>query len=153
MEEFGGTVFFSFQDVADYFETEPTTFRVVLRPQEESDVEYFFRLARALGNLTLLVDEAEIYVDPKSMPDSFRWLVHFGRHVRVSIIAVARRAPELNIYLRAQKTSMISFSQSEPGDVDHLVDYGFRREALEALEEHEFETLGNPPDTIAELLP
>ena len=151
--EFGGTIFFTADEVAAYLENNPEEFRIVLRPQEEEDVEFFFRIARSVGNVTLLVDEAEIYISPGSMPDAFRWLVHFGRHVRVSIIAVARRAPELNVYLRAQQTSMISFAQTEPRDVDHLVEYGFPREAVEALEDHEYETLGSPEDAIAKLLP
>lgn len=151
--EFGGTVFFSFEDVADYLESNPDEFRVVLRPQEEEDADYFFRLARAIGNVTLLVDEAEIYIDARSMPESFKWLVHYGRHQLVSIVAIARRAPELNVYLRAQQTSIFSFKQTLPSDVDHLVDCGFAREALEALEEHRYETLGDPEDTITKLLP
>lgn len=153
MGEYGGTVFFDFDGVAEFFLNEPETFRCVLRPSEEEDAEFLFRLARTIGNLTLVVDEAEIYINPQSMPDSFRWLVQFGRHRGISLVCIGRRAPELNIYFRAQQTSIISFAQTEPRDIDHLEEYGFDREAVENLEGHNFETLGNPPDSIKESLP
>jgi hypothetical protein len=153
MGEYGGTVFFEFNSLANFFESEPKVFRCVLRPSEEEDAEFLFRIARTIGNLTLVVDEAEIYINPQSMPDSFRWLIQFGRHRGVSLVCVGRRAPELNIYLRAQQTSIISFAQTEPRDIDHLEAYGFNRDSVENLEGHEFETLGNSPDSIKEMLP
>lgn len=153
MGEFGGTIFFDFGSLANYFETERETFRCVLRPSEEEDAEFLFRLARTIGNLTLVVDEAEIYISPYSMPDGFRWLIQFGRHRLVSIVAVARRAPELNIYLRAQQTSIFSFEQSEPRDIDHLEAYGFDRSQIENLTGHEYATLGNTADSVKESLP
>ena len=153
MGEHGGTVFYDFDSLADYFETEREQFQCVLRPIEDYDADYFFRIARTIGNCTLLVDEAEIFINPQSMPDSFRWLIQFGRHREVNIIAVARRAPELNIYLRAQQTSIITFAQTEPRDIEHLEDYGFDRNELEQLEGHEYIVHGNEPDAIAQNLP
>lgn len=153
MGEYGGTVFFDFDSLATYFENPPDEFVAVLRPSEEEDAEFLFRLARTIGRLTLVVDEAEIYINPQSMPDSFRWLIQFGRHREISLVAVGRRAPELNIYLRAQQTSIISFAQSEPRDIDHLEAYGFDPLEIENLEGHEYATLGDSPDSIKESLP
>jgi hypothetical protein len=150
--EYGGRIFFDFDSLADYMLTEPEEFQAVLRPQEEEDADFFFRLARTVGNVTVLVDEAEIYINPQSMPDSFRWLIQFGRHREVSLICVGRRAPELNIYLRAQQTSIISFAQSEPRDIDHLVAYGFDAESITYLTGHEYEVLGADESTIKENL-
>jgi hypothetical protein len=146
--EYGGRIFFTFDALADFFSSEPEEFQAILRPQEEEDADFFFKLARTIGNVTVLVDEAEIYINPQSMPDSFRWLIQFGRHRGISLVCVGRRAPELNIYLRAQQTSIISFAQSEPRDIDHLVAYGFDAEEISYLDGHDYEVLGNDENSI-----
>lgn len=104
--------------------------------------------ARELGNVCVVLEESELYISNFILSDSFRWLVNYGRHAGISLIAVGRRTPELNIQFRAMASTIITFQQTEPRDIRNLVDYGFSESAIAALGEHQFLTIGETIDEI-----
>lgn len=146
--EFSGTVFHDFDTFAAYMaeRLDPShDFRIVCRFSEDVDVEYFFILARQIRCFTLCIDEAEIYLDPRSMNEDFLWIIRYGRHKEISLIAVARRVPELSVDLRAQASTIITFLQSEPRDLKNLEGYGFNPDRVRSLPLFQYLTIGEPP--------
>jgi hypothetical protein len=133
--EYSGTVFETMSGVFDFFEQRPglEKFNVVLRNSDESDADFFFRLAWTIGDLLVVVEEANIYMDPRRKFPSFLQLVSRGRHRKIHLLCVSQRVPEVMIAFRAQKTSLITFLQDEPTDIDHLEDWGFDPEEVRSL--------------------
>jgi len=133
--EYSGTVFETMQQVFEYFESRGNLerFTVCLRNSDESDADFFFRLAWTLQNCLVVVEEANIYMDPRKRFPSFLQLVSRGRHRTVHLLCVSQRVPEVLISFRAQKTSLITFFQEEPSDLDHLEDWGFDPEEIRSL--------------------
>lgn len=127
--EYSGTVFESMAEVFDYFEANPKLekFAIILRSSDESDADFFFKLAWTMGNaekdLLVVVEEANIYMDPRRKFPSFLQLVSRGRHRMIHLLCVSQRVPEVLISFRAQATTIICFRQSEPSDLDHLQEW------------------------------
>jgi len=133
--EYSGTVFETMKEVFEFFEAHPDLerFTVCLRNSDESDADFFFRLAWTLQNCLVVVEEANIYMDPRKRFPSFLQLVSRGRHRTVHLLCVSQRVPEVLISFRAQKTSLITFFQEEPSDLDHLEDWGFDPDQIRTL--------------------
>jgi hypothetical protein len=144
LHEYDGVVCDSFSGVADYFLRPRPTFSVTLRPSCEEDVPYTLELAWEIGNVCVVLEEAEMYITQHFVMPELRDIISFGRHREISLIAIGRRVPELNIALRAQATSMITFAQIEPTDLDKLEQYGFNREKILSLRGHEMCAIGEP---------
>jgi nucleoside-triphosphatase THEP1 len=96
-------------------------------------------------NTLLIIDEAEVYIEKhtNARQSYFHKIISFGRHDNIGIVAVARRPVELNVYLRASRTTLITFRQNETPDLDRLERYGFSRNELEKLGKHDFLLLGD----------
>lgn len=150
--EFAGTIFFDFDSLAAYLNARDVIestreFRAVCRFSDDVDVEYFFKLARGIPDYTLCIDEAEIFLDPRSMNDDFLWIIRYGRHKQISLITVARRVPELSVDLRAQASTILTFTQSEPRDLKNLEGYGFNPDVVKSLPQFKYAHVGEPPRT------
>lgn len=151
MHEYDGIICRTFPDVVQHIEGrgKGSAFRLTLRAECELDVpyslEYIYEYQR---NVCIVLEEAEIYLSRWGMPDELRDIISFGRHRDLSLIAVGRRVPELNIALRAQATSIITFQQTEPRDIQTLLSYGFTEEQLASLQEHEYSTIGEPLESF-----
>jgi len=143
--EYDGLIFSDYLSLSKFFQEcledlETSPFNVVCRFTSDEDIDYLFRLTWSLKNSLLVVEETEIYLDPRSTNYNFLRLVQYGRHNNVSLLCVARRVPEINIKLRAQITSAFSFYQSEPRDLSMLEQYGFDRDEILNLPDHEYVT-------------
>jgi len=137
MREYEGTIVENFEDCCDYFlNVKPSSFRIVARFTDDLDIEYLFKLCFVVGNLVLVVEEAEIYISPFAKSTSFLRLVRYGRHRNIRIIGVARRVSELSVDFRAQVNTIISFKQTEPRDLAIMQELGFT--GLENLNNYQF---------------
>ena len=126
LAEYDGICIESFENFVEYFrEFHPDSFRLVCRFSSDLDLEYLFKALFEIGNATLVVEEAEIYISPYAKSGSFLRLVRYGRHKNINIIGVARRATELSMDFRAQTNRIISFTQTEPRDIQALEKLGF----------------------------
>jgi DNA helicase HerA-like ATPase len=100
-------------------------FRVVCTFGEDVD-DYGIALdvCRAVGNLWVVVEEVNFFVDCWTRDKPFMDLVRFGRHDRVSMLLVAQRAAEIPKLYTSQSDVIVSFRQSEPRDLDYLSKVG-----------------------------
>lgn len=135
-----GIIIEDFESFLDYVKNNfNNDFKIICRFTSDEDIEYLFRTVFVIGNLTLLVEEAEIYINPYSKSNNFLRLVRYGRHKNVKIIGVARRTAELSMDFRAQTNRIISFKQTEKRDLEKLAELGL--ENLDKLSEHEYKEI------------
>mgnify|MGYP000029444597 CR=1 FL=1 len=105
------------------------------------DIDKVFRIAWEYGQVILLIDEAEIWISSRDYnirKSSFLYCVQFGRHRLIDMVCCSRRIVELNIFVRAQATEIITFRQTEKRDLEKLEDLGFDTNAVRDLEEHKY---------------
>ena len=121
-----------FESLADYVSNH-SSFQISCRFSSELEIEYTFLLTRIIENVTLVVEEASIYISPGARQSSFLDLARFGRHNNVQIVGVSRRASELSSDFRALTEYVISLKQTEPLDLKILSQIGFN--GLENLEQ------------------
>lgn len=135
-EEYDGTIFFDFISFNSYISEhrDDRQFSIVCRFADETDIDYLFRSIWWVGDVTFIVEESNLFLDPRSKNDGFLKLTSQGRHVRVSLLCVSQRVPELPISFRAQKHTIVTFRQEEPYDLDMLELYGFDSEKVANLE-------------------
>lgn len=132
--EYKGTPFETAGDLIDYhLEHSPKTFQYSLRTTHPTDVEYLFRTSWTLGNVLLVVEEADIYIDSKK--SAFSSLVNQGRHRMVHLLCIVRRTPEINKAFRAQQTSVFTFYQDDPDDIEHMREWGIDADKIPSLKE------------------
>lgn len=132
-----GIIFTSFDDLINYtIDFLPPRFTFICRFQSNEEIEFLFKMCYQLGNLLLVVEEAEIYISPYSKSSEFLNLVRYGRHRSISILGIARRTAELSIDLRAMVDKIISFKQTEIYDLKKMEALGFFE--LDKLKEYEF---------------
>jgi hypothetical protein len=111
-------------------------FKFICRFTDDKDIELLFLLVFELSNLTLLVEECEIYVSPNSKSSNFLKLVRYGRHKNISIIGVARRSTELSLTFRSQTDTIFSFKQTDKNDLVKMEELGLYD--LDKLEDYKY---------------
>ena len=111
-----------YEDVLDMLDDCAGQERFRARTESVLDLDDLARIAFALKNVSLVVDEAQ-----RSMPQSGRDLppavediIYRGRHANVSLYLVAQRPTTVHIAPRSQWTRIISFNQSEVSDVSWI---------------------------------
>jgi hypothetical protein len=124
MASYPGVNFIS--DPSDYFpalleDGNKTPFRYgTFQPEE---LALFCHGAMAAGDCTLIIEEcALIFKRGEELHEWFKPIVFTGRHRRVNLVLVAQRATKIPIDLRSQASRIITFRQTEPGDVNALGD-------------------------------
>jgi hypothetical protein len=130
--EYNGTSVNSLEEMKALSFSSFNEFRLSFRSSEEEEVNAVFRISWSLGNVLLVVEESDMFLDGKNK--YFNALVGQGRHRNVHLICIARRTPEVNKAFRAQATSFFSFYQSEPDDIEHLRQWGFDVEKINGLQ-------------------
>src|SRR5574341_1233245 len=77
----------------------------------------------AAGNCTFIIEEcALIFRRGEELHDWAKPLIFMGGHSNVDLVLIAQRAASIPIAIRSQATRIVSFKQSEPADVNALVD-------------------------------
>lgn len=142
MGEYSGLTFSSFTELAEYItDNGYKEQQYICRFNEFLDVVYLFLLIKELGECCLCIDEYSIYLSDKDCYEIYKWIINFGRHKNISLIAVGRRPVELDADLRAQYTTVISFKQLEPVDLERLEKFGFSD--LDQLKQYEYKLIGD----------
>lgn len=135
LAEFDYEVFTDFESAYNYL-TVNETFKVSIRFTNDLDFEYLFKLIFELENITLLLEEAEIYISPSVRSSEFLRLVRYGRHRKINIVGIARRSAELSRDFRSQTNRIVSFKQTDIIDLKNLELLGLSN--LDNLNEHEY---------------
>ncbi len=94
-------------------------FRVSYTPLTD-EYNLCFRLASAVGNVTLVLEEADRFAE-RDLP-AYEEIIARGRHRGVSILAIAPHPYNFPKNLRRQLTRVVSFRQVEESDLDYLAD-------------------------------
>jgi hypothetical protein len=121
--EYGGTPFDNSLDMIETAKENSTSFHYSLQTVNEHHFTAVCKLCWILGNVLFVVEEADLYLEGKNR--YFNSLIDQGRHRNVHILCIVRRTPEINKNFRAQQTSLITFFQDEPIDLEHLRLWGF----------------------------
>lgn len=141
-----GIIVNNLKEFATFFLQRPNIkrFKVIVRfhnndlSKDLSDeFNILFDLIYHIGNLTLVLEEAEIYISKRAEKTVFNNLIRFGRHSSISMIAIARRVTELSNNLKSQVNYFYSFKQTLPKDIEYLKELGFTK--VETLGPFEFE--------------
>lgn len=138
--EYDGVIVDCFEDFLNYV-LNKEKFTVCCRFDEDLDYDYLFKSIYEVGNVLLLLEEAEIYISPYVKRSDFLKLVKYGRHRDINILGVARRTSELSLDFRSQVDVIYTFKQTETKDLKILSDLGFNIDKVQALNEFEFEML------------
>lgn len=106
-----------FDDLADLVDHvgEYRTFRCAT--EWPDDLDFLCQLALSVGNVYLVVDEAQRVIPPRG--ELSPWLAHViyrGRHRGVSLVVIAQRPTTVHIAARSQWTRLVSFRQTEGAD-------------------------------------
>lgn len=134
-----GVIFYSFNELLDYFLTnKPTTFKFICRFENDTDIEMLFRFCWYVKNLVLVVEESEMYISPYVKQSEFLKLIRYGRHKAISIIAIARRVVEISNDVKANADKIITFKQILQKDLDYLERLGFDKQKVINLKQYEF---------------
>lgn len=117
-------------------------FAGVDKTEEEVDREYQFaaRLAWEIGNLMLVIDECELYLNSSERYQDSNFLnriISLGRHRNIGILAIGRRPTEVPIRLRSVATTIVCFQFDEPSNLAYLERWGLPVEAIASLKLHE----------------
>lgn len=113
--------------------------KLIVRFDNDETFEKFFEICFELENYTLVLEEAEIYISAQAKKSNFLKIVRYGRHRSISIIAVARRIPELSNDVKANADEIISYKQIIARDIKYLSEMGFNK--VDKLKLYEFETV------------
>lgn len=73
-----------------------------------------------LEDLILGIEEIANLTTGIKVPEYLRKIARFGRHSSISLYATTQRPADVHPLIRAQMTTLISFKQHEPRDIDWL---------------------------------
>lgn len=95
-------------------------------------------IARVMGNLDFVIEEADRFPDPKWC-DEYDEIISRGRHWGVSICAISRHPYAIPVDLRREASRIVAFRHTEPRDIDWLSDViGEAAYEIPKLGDHEF---------------
>lgn len=83
----------------------------------ERDFARMCLFVHACGNVTFVLDELHVYVEPTKYPPIFKELMYVGRHRRIDVIAAAWRPFGLPPFLRHAADEIRAFQTIEPRDL------------------------------------
>ena len=137
--EYDGYVVETFSEFVDYFgDHPPRQFRVTCRFGDEIDDRYLFQAVWHVGRCLFVVDDITAF----TQSEDFLRLINRGRIKDISLICAAQRVPHFDTDLRAQFSSMVTFAQDAPNDVETLIKWGFDPYYLTTLTRENHRSLG-----------
>jgi hypothetical protein len=86
----------------------------------EVDFDYCCKAVGACYDLHYAVEEIGLHSNSWKMPNSLQTIVAAGRHRGISFYCTSQRAAKINPLIRALATSIVTFKQTEPQDIEWL---------------------------------
>ena len=86
----------------------------------ETDFDFCCRAVLACRDINFAVEEIGLHSNSWKMPNSLQSIVSAGRHRGISFYCTSQRASNVHPLIRALSTSIISFKQTEPRDLQWL---------------------------------
>jgi len=137
-----GLVFYSIPELKRFWlKCYQGPFRLIYRPLDaEAEFPELCRLVIACKNLTLVVEELDIYCrQGRTCPEFFE-IIRRGRHHNIELIGVSQRPHGFGRDLTSQAKEFYIFNTREPKDVAYLKDYfgEYLVSKVEQLQEFEY---------------
>lgn len=133
--EYGGVVIHDPESLAAYLENARglENFRVSYRDkgQHPFTADQIFRMLHGLRDCWICLEEADKWFGPNRQNDAVKWFLKYGRHHRISVLLVTRRAAEQGPMGTSQADTIVSFQMHEPRDLDWIASVGGRAVADE----------------------
>lgn len=136
--EYVGTEFDNYTDVLKAITK--NDFPIRYFPADENEDELFLSL-RYYKNLTILIDEAHLFISAYDKKTPLFSLLRFVRHLNLDVIMITQRFSDYPKQLISQATQLTTFRQWLPDDQKVLISWGFDAEKLKNLNDREFLTL------------
>lgn len=95
-------------------------FEAAHNPIEHEDFPLFCRIALALGNVYVVIEEIDLFATPYLIPVELSKLIKYGRHYGINVLGVSRRPSEVSRLFTSQATRFILFRQIEPRDIAYF---------------------------------
>lgn len=108
---------FSASDAADHLLAGRTQLRLV--SADPGEMEDFLTLAVEIDDALVVMDEADLLLKSTTNPESFKWILSYGRHFGQGMIVIARRPADLPRGFTAQSTLVFS-RVVEPRDIQYM---------------------------------
>lgn len=89
--------------------------------EEEEGFAFTCRLAEAVENICLIIEEVDTYATTQAMPFELKKLLKLGRHFGVSMVMISRRPAEINRLITSQAQRFVCFRTIEPNDIRYLI--------------------------------
>lgn len=84
----------------------------------EVDFERVCEAVYCSHGMTFAVEEVDQFSAPTYLPRHLDMLVSLGRHRDLSVWVASRRPKEIHALIRSQANRVVSFSQTEPADLE-----------------------------------
>ena len=92
-----GLIFTTFDQLAEYFETEPKKFCCICRFEDDDEVSALLSFAYELGKVTVVAEEVDkTLCSPNSIDQSLYDIINYGRHRQIDMFCCARRAGDVH---------------------------------------------------------
>jgi len=133
----------SFKELVNNFISEKRKIKIIIQPLgEEGYLEEAFEkicyYVKIIGNVIFVIEETDLYCSPYYISENLRYIIEYGRHRNIGIIASARRFTALSRYLTSQAHKIITFRQTEPRDLKLLSEFDFDPDIVSKLKDYEF---------------
>ena len=111
-------------------------------PKDVGDIEEFEDFiwkAWRHKRIVVLIEEADLYANPHSIPRAFKNLVARGRHRKIGMILITRRIASMHKYPCSQAKHFFIFRTILPNDIKYLKEFiGDKAEELPNLPDYHF---------------
>lgn len=88
--------------------------------QNFDDFDKICNLVKYCKNITLIIEEASIFLNSNSLPRDLENMILFGRRKEQSIFAISQRPALISRTLTSQTNRFILFNMTEPRDLEYL---------------------------------
>lgn len=114
-------------------------FGVSVRLIDNDDILTVIEYCFALGEMTIVIEEASMLCKPTTLPGPIAYSLRYGRHKCLNQVYIARRPAELNREVTAQSDVLITFEQKEPRDIEYLrATLGAEAEQVSRMERYHY---------------
>lgn len=122
MNEYEGRKIEDLEELADHCQSAGDGFlEAVYDPSDpQAELPWFCRIAYAVGNVCVIIEEVDVFADPYNMPEYLGQVVKRGRHRGVNLMAVSQRPAAVNRLLTSQASRFVIFRHFEPRDIAYF---------------------------------
>jgi len=115
----------SFSQLSERLKSNPRFFRIAYRGIDDNldintDFDYCCKAVWCLRDVHFAVEEIGHLSNSWKMPVSLQTIVSAGRHKGIHFYCTSQRASNINPLIRALSTSIVTFKQTEPRDIEWL---------------------------------